>query len=280
MDALVSTEWLAGQLGADDLRILDASLFLPDDGRNAVAEFAQAHIAGARFFDITRIVDAAAKLPNMLPDAGTFARAAGLLGLNVDDRIVVYDNSPHHSAARAWWTLRIFGARNVAVLDGGFAKWLAEDRPVAAGEPARRDGTFQASADLGQVRSLQQVRDNLAGGREQLVDARSASRFAGSLPEPRPGVEPGHIPGSVNLPQTALFNADGTWKRGEALRAAFDQAGVDLSRPIVTTCGSGVTAAVVGFGAMLLGARDVALYDGSWSEWGADPSTPKATGAA
>jgi len=199
------------------------------------------------------------------------------LGLGDGNRFVVYDNSPLHSAARVWWMLRIFGAHRVALLDGGLEKWTAEGRPLESGAKPRRHGHFTPLFDADAVVDKAQM---LALAGHDIVDARPAGRFAGEAPDPRPGVASGHIPGSRNAPQSGFFNADNSWKRGEDLRAVFDAAGVDLSRPMVTTCGSGVTAAVILFGAHLLGKEDVRLYDGSWSEWGADPETPKATGAA
>jgi thiosulfate/3-mercaptopyruvate sulfurtransferase len=277
MELLASTEWLAGQLGAADLRIIDASFFLPADGRDARAEYRSAHIPGAVFLDLEAIADPDHAVPNMLPTPARFAGQMQELGIGDSDRIVVYDNSPHHSAPRAWWMLKIFGASNVAVLDGGMQKWIAERRPVEAGlvAPVPRDFTPAFNPDLLADKSfVVSIMQSWS-----ILDARSASRFAGTDPEPRPGVSPGHIPGSRNLPHTQLFNPDNSFKRGEALRAAFEQAGVDLAEPLVTTCGSGITAAVLLFGAHLLGKRDVRLYDGSWAEWGSDPSTPKAVGA-
>jgi thiosulfate/3-mercaptopyruvate sulfurtransferase len=200
------------------------------------------------------------------------------LGVRDGQRLVIYDDSPLHSAARAWWMLRAFGARQVALLDGGLARWRAEGRPLEAGAPAVRHGHFSPRLDAGRVADKAQVLAMARAGSHEIVDARGAGRFTGAEPEPRPGLASGHIPGSKNLPQGALFDADNRWKRGEALRAAFDAAGIDLARPMVTTCGSGVTAAVLLFGAHLLGKDDVLLYDGSWSEWGADPATPKEMG--
>ena len=278
MDSLVSTEWLAGELGAADLRIVDASWFLPDAGRDGRREYEAAHIPGAVFLDLEAVSDPDSDLPHMLPPAPLFASRVRALGIGDHGRIVVYDNSPLHTAARIWWMLRLFGAQKVAILDGGFAKWRAEGRPVESGCTAPRPGHFTPSFDGAPVATKS---DMLAlGGRAEIVDARPAARFRGDTAEPRAGLAAGHIPGSRSLPQSELFEADGTWKRGDALRNAFDKAGVDLSRPMVTTCGSGVTAAVLLFGAHLLGKEDVRLYDGSWSEWGADPSTPKATGTA
>lgn len=278
MDILVSTDWLAGEQGAGDLRLVDATMFLPDAGRDARAEFEDAHIPGAVFMDIVEIADSSSPLPTMLPPPEKFASRMQALGLGDGSRIVVYDNSPLHSAARAWFMLKIFGARDVAILDGGLAKWRAEGRPVESGTPAPSRRHFTVRDDRSDVRDLAAVRENLSTGAAQVVDARSAARFRGDEPEARPGVVPGHIPQSRNLPYGRLFNEDGTWKRGDALRAEFTAAGIDLDRPLITTCGSGITAAVLLVGARLLGKSDVALYDGSWSEWGADPATPKAIG--
>ena len=279
MDELVSTEWLASELGAADLRVIDATTFLPGTPRNARAEYEASHIPGAVFLDIDEVSDSASAFPHMLPPEHKFASRMQTLGLGDGNRFVVYDNSPLHTSARAWWMLKIFGAHHAAILDGGMAKWQAEGRPTESGVPQVRHGHFTAFLDAGAVADKEQVRSML-GGAHEIVDARGAARFAGEEAEPRPGLASGHIPGAKNLPQGELFNADNSWKRDDALRAAFDRAGVDLEKPMVTTCGSGVTAAVLLFGARLLGKRDVRLYDGSWSEWGADPSTPKATGPA
>ena len=280
MTPLVTTQWLAAELGANDLRVIDATLLPTDAGRNARAEFEAAHIPGAVFIDLNELVDSTNPLPNMLPAPEKFASRMQALGLGDGSRIVVYDNSPYHSAARAWWMLTLFGAHDVALLDGGFAKWHAEGRGLESGKPVVRHRHFTVWADTKPVRTMAAMVDNLRTKAEQVVDARSAGRFAGTEPEANAALRPGHIPGSKNLPQTDLFNADGTWKQGDALRAAFEAAGVDLAKPIVTTCGSGITAAVVAFGAQLLGAKDVALYDGSWSEWGASATAPVVTGAA
>lgn len=277
MDSLVTTDWLEAELGAADLRVIDASAFLPGSGRNARAEFEAAHIPGAVFFDIEEVSDRDSPLPHMLPPPHKFASRMQSLGLGDGNRFIVYDNSPLHSAARVWWMLKVFGAHRVALLDGGLEKWTAEGRPLESGTQPRRHGHFTPLFDADAVVDKAQML-GLAG--HDIVDARPAGRFAGEAPDPRPGVASGHIPGSRNAPQSGFFNADNSWKRGEALRAVFDAAGVDLARPMVTTCGSGVTAAVILFGAYLLGKEDVRLYDGSWSEWGADPSTLKATGAA
>ena len=280
MDPLVSTEWLASELGKNDLRIVDASLFLPDHGRNARAEFEAGHIPGAVFMDLEEIVDTSSGLPHMLPPAEKFASRMQALGLGDGSRIVVYDNSPLKNSARAWFMLKVFGAHEVAILDGGFAKWQSEGRAVESGKPVVRHRHFTPWQDKGLVRTLDQMVENVKTKAEQVLDARPAGRFAGTDPEPRPGLRSGHMPGARNLPHGELFNADGTWKRGDELRAAFTNAGIDLERPVTTTCGSGVTAAVLAFGMHLLGKKDVALYDGSWSEWGAQANTPVVTGAA
>jgi thiosulfate/3-mercaptopyruvate sulfurtransferase len=214
----------------------------------------------------------------MLPPAHRFASRMQSLGLRDGARFVVYDNSPYHSGARIWWMLRTFGAHYVALLDGGLQKWKAEGRPLETGRPQVRHGHFTPSLDAAAVADKSFLLSLAGGDGWEIVDARGPARFAGEEPEPRPGLAAGHIPGAKNLPQARLFNPDNSWKKGEALRAAFAEAGVDLGKPMVTTCGSGITAAVLLFGAHLLGKDDLKLYDGSWSEWGADPATPKATG--
>lgn len=278
MDLLVSTEWLAAELGARDLRLLDASYFLPADGRDARAEFESGHIPGARFMDLADLADADNPVPGMLPPNYKFASRMQALGIGDADRIVVYDDSPHHSAARGWWMLRSFGAQQVAILDGGLAKWKAEGLPLESGPSSGDRGHFSARLDPSWLAARDYVSSIVHSDGHEIADARGAARFAGEESEPRPGVAPGHIPGSRNLPHGRLFNPDNSWKRGEALREAFEESGIDLAKPMVTTCGSGVTAAVLLFGAQLLGKQDVKLYDGSWAEWGADPATPKATG--
>ena len=278
MDSLVSTDCLERELGAADLRIVDASIFLPGSGRDGAAEHEAEHIPGAVYMDLEEIVDPASPLPHMMPPAHKMASRMQALGIGDASRIVVYDNSPLHSAARAWWMLRAFGARSVALLDGGLQKWKAEGRPLESGRPERRPAHFTPRLDPDAVADKAFVLGIVGSPDWQIADARPASRFAGEDPEPRMGLASGHIPGSRSLSQSALFEADGSWKRGDALRAAFQEAGVDLTKPLVTSCGSGVTAAVLLFGAHLLGKDDVRLYDGSWSEWGADPETPKETG--
>ena len=279
MDSLVTTEWLAGELGANDLRIVDATFFAGFGTRNAAAEYEQAHIPGAVFMDLSEIADTSSDLPSMLPPPEKFASRMQSLGLGDGSRIVLYDNSPYHTAARAWFMLRTFGAHDVAILDGGLEKWQAEGREIATGKEQVRHRHFTVWADDKGVRTKEQMKDNLDSKAEQVLDARSAARFTGEEPDPRPATHAGHIPGSKNLPVGQLFNEDGTYKTGDALKAAFEGAGIDLAKPLVTTCGSGITASVLAFGAHLLG-NNAAVYDGSWSEWGAASDTPKATGAA
>jgi thiosulfate/3-mercaptopyruvate sulfurtransferase len=277
MDDLVSTAWLADHLAERDLVVVDATMFMPSSGRDARAEFGEAHIPGARFLDIDQISDHAAPTPHMLPAPDQFGEAMNELGIGRGNRIVVYDNSPLRTAARGWFMLRHYGAERVAILDGGLGKWVAEGRPVEGGEPKPRSARFDTVPRRGEVVAKSDVRKGLG---VPLIDARGSGRFEGSEPDPRPGVAPGHIPGSRNLPFASLYNDDGTFKRAEDLRAAFIAAGVDPERPFVASCGSGVTANSLIFAARLLGNRDARLYDGSWSEWGADPNTPKIIGPA
>lgn len=278
MDALVTTQWLAGELSAPDLRILDATWFLPAEGRDAAAEFAAGHIPGAVFFDINAIADPSSSLPTMLPSAEQFAAQIGALGIGTGNRVVLYDNAPHHTATRAWWMLRSFGI-DAAILDGGLAKWKAERRPLLSGPPTPSPATITVRPHTALIRTLDQVKTNLSSHAEQIVDARSAARFTGQEAETRPGLSSGHIPGSANIPYSSFFNPDGTWKHVPTLRLLFEDEGIEVERPVIATCGSGISAAVVVFALHLLG-HPAALYDGSWTEWGADPSTPKATGAA
>jgi thiosulfate/3-mercaptopyruvate sulfurtransferase len=281
MDSLVSTEWLAHEIGASDLRIVDASYHLPDAGRDAAAEYLAAHIPGAVFLDLAELVDPDSPVDNTLPPAEKFASRMQALGLGDGSRIVLYDDSAIKTSARAWFMLsKVFGAHDVAILDGGLGKWKAEGRALASGRETLRPRHFTAWQDTRRLRSKADVQANLVSGAEQLVDARGAPRFTGEERESRPGVASGHIPGARNLPYKAVFNADGTFKDKAGLRAAFAQAQIDLARPIVTSCGSGMTACVLAFALHLIGKDDVALYDGSWSEWGADPATPKTTGPA
>ena len=278
MNPLVTTEWLAAELGKTDIRVIDATLFLAQHGRDARAEFESAHIPGAVFFDIDEVSDTTSPLPHMLPPPEKFASRMQALGLGDGSRIIVYDNSPLRSAARVWWMLTLFGAHEVAILDGGFAKWVAEGRATESGKPIVRHRHFTVWADKSLVRDSKQMTENLRTKAEQVVDARSAGRFAGTDQEPRAGLRSGHIPGSKNLPYDQLFNEDGTYKHPEAIKAAFDASGVDFSKPVVATCGSGVTSAVLAFAATLIGHPKMAIYDGSWSEWGASATNPVVTG--
>ena len=276
-DALVGTDWLGRHLNAPDVCVVDASWYLPSAGRNPRAEFVEAHIPGAVYFDIDEIADTDNPLPHMLPSPEKFAARVRRLGLGDGNRIVIYDGSGCVSAARAWWMFRIFGDHDVAVLDGGMAKWRAEGRPLQSAPPMPRERHFTARLNTTMVRDVDQLLANLERPEEQVVDARSAGRFRGSDPEPRQGLRSGHIPGSLNLPYPALFDGETkTFKDGGEIRAAFQAAGVDLDRPVVTTCGSGVTACVLALGLHLIGHREVAVYDGSWSEWGGRDDTPVA----
>lgn len=276
MNELVSTDWLDAQRRQADIAILDATMFLPGTGRDPIAEHRASHIPGAQFFDIGEIADHRDPAPHMLPTPDQFGQAMEALGVGRDQRIVVYDNSPLHSATRAWFMLRHFGAPQVAVLDGGFGKWVAEGREVWSGrEEPRRDARFDADEARGEIVTKQMI---INGAGRPILDARGRDRFDGSAPDPRPGVTPGHIPGSRNLPLGELYRPDGTLKSNEELAAVFAAAGVDPEAPFIATCGSGVTATSLILAARRLGGRDAALYDGSWSEWGADPATPKQVG--
>jgi thiosulfate/3-mercaptopyruvate sulfurtransferase len=281
MDILVSTDWLAGELGKPDLRIVDASLFLPGTPRDPLTEFEAAHIPGATFLDLPTLADADDPRPGMLPSDDVMTERCQQLGIDADSRIIVYDNSPTHSAARGWWMMRLYGVgKSAAILDGGLVKWVAEGRPTQSGLPTPSRGDAVARRAPGQARAKADLLANLDIQAEQVLDARGAPRFTGEEKEPRPGMASGHIPGSRNIPSSTFYNADNSMKQGEELRRLFIEAGTDFDRPIITTCGSGVTAAIILVGLELLGKTDVTLYDGSWSEWGLDPATPKATGRA
>jgi len=275
-DALVSTEWLASHLSAPDVRVVDASWYSAGQNRNAREEYDSEHIPGAVFFDIDEIADSNTVLPHMLPPAEKFSSKVRKLGLGNGNKIVVYDGTGFASAAaRVWWMFRTFGHRDVSVLDGGFPKWLREGRPVEDLPPVPRTRHFIAHYNHLLVRDIDHVRGNMDSGRELLIDARSTARFKGDAPEPRAARHLGHIPGSVNLPFTDLID-DKTrcMLPADQLKARFDAAGVDFKRPVTVTCGSGVTACTVALALDLLGHGDVAIYDGSWAEWGNRDDTP------
>jgi thiosulfate/3-mercaptopyruvate sulfurtransferase len=278
LPALVSTEWLGEHLSRPGLRVVDGSWYLPASGRSPAAEYLSGHIPGAVFFDVDASSDPATSLPHMLPSAAAFAKRMTSLGLSDSDDLVVYDGSGINlSAPRVWWTFRTFGHHRVAVLDGGLLKWRRESRPLEVGAVTLPPGRFTARLSSPAVRDLEMVRANLRSGAEQLVDARSAGRFAGTEPEPRPGLRSGHIPGSRNLPFTDLVAADGTMLPISELRRRIQAAGIDLARPVVTTCGSGTSACALVLALHLLG-RDAAVYDGAWTEWAGRPDTPVVSG--
>ncbi len=265
---LVSTEWLEAHLKDPDLRIIDASWHMPAAGRDARAEYGRTHIPGARFFDIDEISDARSALPHMAPPPEKFISRMRAMGVGDGHQVVVYDSVGVFSAPRVWWTFRLMGKTDIAVLDGGLPKWVAEGRPVEDMPPVLRDRhiTVQRQANL--VRDVTQVAAAAKLGSHEIIDARSAGRFRGDEPEPRPGLRPGRIPGSRNVPFGQVLNADGTMKSPDELQRVFAQAGVDLDKPAITTCGSGVTAAILNLALERIGKHDHSLYDGSWAEWG------------
>jgi thiosulfate/3-mercaptopyruvate sulfurtransferase len=277
---LVSTDWLAAHLKDPDLRILDASWHMPDSGRDARAEYEAAHIPGARFFDIDEIADLRSELPHMVPPVEKFIARMRAMGVGDGHQVVVYDSVGIFSAPRVWWLFRLMGKTDVAVLDGGLPKWQAEGRPVEDMPPVLRDRhiTVQRQAHL--IKDVTQVAAASKLGDHEIVDARSPGRFRGEEPEPREGLRAGHIPGSKNVHFRELLNEDGTMKPPEKLRAAFEAAGVDLSKPVITTCGSGVTAAILSLALQRIGHERHAVYDGSWSEWGMYDDLKVATGDA
>ncbi len=280
-DAVVDTDWLADHLSAPDVRVVDASYYLPHEGLDGREEYEDQHIPGAVFFDIDDIADSASSLPHMLPAPEKFSSRVRKLGLGDGIRIVVYDQRGLFSAPRVWWTFRYFGHHDVAVLDGGLPKWLAEGRPVEDRNVTPGERHFTARVDGLMLRDRAQLLANMKTGREQVLDARSRGRFEGRDPEPRAELRGGHIPGSLNLPFTELFGRrDKTLIPAAELSTRFESAGVDMGRPVVTTCGSGVTAAGLALGLHIAGHKDVALYDGSWAEWGLPGDTPLETGPA
>jgi thiosulfate/3-mercaptopyruvate sulfurtransferase len=265
---LVSTAWLDAHLKDPDLRVLDASWYLPDAGRDPRGEYEAAHIPGARFFDIDEISDQRSALPHMAPPPEKFISRMRAMGVGDGHQVVIYDSAGILSAPRVWWTFRLMGKTDVAVLDGGFPKWRAEGREIEDMAPILRDRHMTVQRQAGLVKDVTQVAHASKLGEAEIIDARSAARFRGEAAEPRPGLRSGHIPGSRNVPFALLLNPDGTMKDEHALRAAFADAGVDLSKPVITTCGSGITAAILSLALERIGHRDHALYDGSWTEWG------------
>lgn len=277
-DTLVSTDWLFEHLSAPDVRVVDGSWYLPRENRDARAEYRAAHIPGAVFFDIDDIADTGSPYPHMLPPAEKFSSRMRKLGLGAGHTIVVYDGAGLFSAARVWWMFKVMGHTQVAVLDGGMPKWRAENKPLEDHVPMPRERHFIARVDTTRLRVIDEIKANIDSGREILVDARSKKRFAGAEAEPRAGVRAGHIPDSLNLPYGDLLNADGTMRQAGELELLFRSKGVGTDKPVVTSCGSGITAAILALGLEVIGHRKVAVYDGSWAEWGARTDMPLATG--
>ncbi len=274
---VVSADWLQQRLGTPGLSVIDGSWYLPAQGRDARAEYQAGHIPGAVFFDHDKVVEPGSDLPHTLPSPGLFAQFASSMGVDEHDEIVVYDGPGFFAAPRVWWMLRLMGAGKVRVLDGGFDRWKAEGRPVTAETTKIASCFFEIDCDPSRVVSFDEMRAIVAGGTAQIADARPAGRFAGTEPEPRPGMRGGHMPGARSVPASSL-SRDGSLLPVEELRAALEGAGLDLSRPVVTSCGSGITAAVISLALASVGHDDNRLYDGSWSEWGGRADTPVATG--
>jgi len=275
---LKSSDWLAKNLGRNGLVILDASMHMPASGRSASAEFEAAHIPGARIFDIDTIVEPGASAPHTLPNAEHFSAVASALGVSNNSKIIIYDNSEFRTAARAWWMFRIMGHKNVYVLNGGFQKWKAQKRTVETGPPKPAKALYKARYNPALYFTADDVMANIESEDRLLIDARSPGRFAGKADEPRPGVRSGHIPGAVNLPYADLYAHDGTLMTNAGLEAAIMDAGIDPKRPIVTNCGSGVTACCIALAYAQLGHWNTPIYDGSWAEWGTDAALPIETG--
>jgi thiosulfate/3-mercaptopyruvate sulfurtransferase len=279
MDPLVTTEWLAGELGKPDLVVFDATKYLPNESKDGATEFIRAHIPGARYFDIDQIADPDTDLPHMVPTQGRFAKLMGAFGVTNTSRIVFYDQKGLASAARGWWLMGLFGHDDAAVLDGGLPKWLKEGRPVQDGEPdVPRRSEFRPDYRASQVRGVGDMLRNVRTRSEQVLDARAAGRFTGAVPEPRAGMRSGHIPGSISVPYTDLLQEDGTFRPAAEVRRRFEAAGVEGGRPVITSCGSGVTACILTLGLRIAGLPEGAVYDGSWTEWGGRSDTPVEVG--
>lgn len=278
MQDLVSTEWLAAELGAPDLLVFDATKYLPNEPKDGLAEFERAHLPGAGFFDIDAVADPETDLPHMAPTPGRAARQFGALGIGNDSRVVFYDQKGLASAARGWWLLRLFGHEKVAVLDGGLPKWLAEGRATESGPArARPAQAFRPDLITRRLAGIGDVKRAIAERSALILDARPKGRFDGTAPEPRPGLPSGHMPGAASVPASEMLAADQTMLPPEALRARFAAAGADGGRPLVTSCGTGVTACILALGLVRAGLPEPAVYDGSWTEWAARPETPKET---
>lgn len=278
--AVVAPDWLARHLADPNVVVVDASWYLPSAQRDPRAEYLAAHLPGAVFWDLDAMSDPDTTLPHMLPDPASLGRWIGELGIGNDSRVVVYDGSGANlSAARVWWTLRVAGHDQVAVLDGGLSRWKSEGRPLVGGPVRRAAATFRVRWRPELVHSLETVRANLGAGEWQALDARSRGRFAGTEPEPRPGLRSGHMPGARNLPYAELVDSEGSIRPRTELVALFEAAGLDLSKPVVTSCGSGVTACALALGLHTIGHRNYAVYDGSWTEWSQQEGPPVVTGS-
>ena len=279
MGPLVTTDWLAGELGKPDLVVFDATKYLPNEDKDGKAEFLKAHIPGARYFDIDEVADQDTDLPHMVPTPGRFGKLMGAMGVGNGTRVVFYDQKGLASAARGWWLMGLYGHDAAAVLDGGLPKWTREGRPTEGGEAGRTTpSTFRPDYRVTRLRGVGDLIRNVATRSELVLDARAAGRFTGATPEPRAGMRSGHIPGSASLPYTDLLNGDGTFKPVAEVKARFAAAGADGSRPLVTSCGSGVTACILTLGLRLAGLPEGAVYDGSWTEWGGRADTPVEAG--